>query len=124
VTETPLLSLLIDECVDVLAFPWEMIVSRQCFHVRSIAPAADDVDILALARKRGLILVTEDRDYGELIYRHRAPSPPGIIYIALAGLRLSARPQRLRTVLGDVLDHADGKFIVIGPSNVRTRQLP
>ena len=44
------------------------------------SPGIQDVDVLALATNVGQIILTFDRGYGELIYGHGAPPPPGVVY--------------------------------------------
>jgi hypothetical protein len=49
-------------------------------HVVSIiqeTPGSKDADILKRAHTEGLIILTFDRDYGELIYRYQALPPGG-----------------------------------------------
>src|SRR5438552_684455 len=45
------------------------------------APGADDADVLARASQQGRIVLTFDRDYGELVFRHALPAPLGIVYL-------------------------------------------
>lgn len=44
-------------------------------------PGAKDDAVLKLAADQGRILLTFDRDYGELVYHHRLPCPPAIVYL-------------------------------------------
>ena len=44
-------------------------------------PGLPDEAVLALARREARTLLTLDRDYGTLIYRHRLPGPPALIYL-------------------------------------------
>ncbi len=48
------------------------------------APGAPDVQVLSRAVTNGQLLITFDRDFGELIYRRGAPVPPGVIYVRVA----------------------------------------
>lgn len=43
-------------------------------------PGAKDLDILKRARKENLVILTFDRDDGELIYRHKSYIPCGVVY--------------------------------------------
>ncbi len=47
------------------------------------AAAAGDIEVLAHARVHGQIVITFDRDFGELIYHRNAPVPIGVLYIRL-----------------------------------------
>ncbi|MFX8207331.1 DUF5615 family PIN-like protein, partial [Acinetobacter baumannii] len=46
-----------------------------------VMPDASDAAILAHAVETDRILVTCDRDFGELVFKHGRPPPPAIIYI-------------------------------------------
>ena len=50
------------------------------------APGTPDERVLATARDEGRILLTFDRDVGELIYVQRVPAPTGIILLRPAPL--------------------------------------
>jgi predicted nuclease of predicted toxin-antitoxin system len=56
---------------------------HQGYTVHSISeefPGIDDRDVLKIAVERKAIILTFDRDYGELIYNKKLPTPPGVIY--------------------------------------------
>jgi len=95
-------------------------------HVVSIiqeAPGSKDEDILKRAHTERLIILTFDRDYGELIYRHRALPPMGVVYFRFA----PATPSEPAKILLNVIDRAAlsviGKFTVAERGRVRQRSL-
>lgn len=47
------------------------------------ASGTTDEEVLRRAHEESRILLTFDRDYGELIYVRRLPCPSGLIYCAL-----------------------------------------
>ena len=49
-----------------------------------LARGAPDVDVLRISCEQNRVLITFDRDFGELIYRDLAPLPPGVIYLRVA----------------------------------------
>ncbi len=115
--------LLFDECVDLtLAVP-AFSPHAQIVLVRDILPGANDHVVLADARSRGFILVTEDAGFGRLLFHLKAPSPKGIILIALDPLPRHERLKRLMVIAAQALTHAQGAFVTIGPKTVRTRKL-
>ena len=86
--------------------------------VSDISPRADDAAVLALALRDQRILLTEDRDFGQLVYAANARTS-GVIL-----LRFRARDRSLVTrALMEFLDvHADsiaGRFVVVTPGRVR-----
>lgn len=46
-----------------------------------LAPGTPDIEVLARAQSAGQVLITFDRDFGELVYHRGAPAPRGIIYL-------------------------------------------
>jgi len=87
------------------------------------APGSKDEDILKRAHTESLIILTFDRDYGELIYRHQALPPAGVVYFRFA----PATPFEPAEILINVMDRADlsviGKFTIVERGRVRQRSL-
>ena len=87
------------------------------------APSSKDKDILKRAHTERLIILTFDRDYGELIYRHQALPPAGVVYFRFA----PATPSEPAEILLNVMDRAAlsviGKFTVVERGRVRQRSL-
>lgn len=49
--------------------------------IREVSPGATDEAVLALAASQSRILASFDRDFGELIFKHRKPPPRSIIHL-------------------------------------------
>lgn len=91
--------------------------------VAEIARGAPDLDVLVMAREQSRVLVTFDRDFGELVYRDLAPIPPGVIYLRVA----ASSPEEPAQVVVDLLADASlqilGRFTVVTADGVRQRAL-
>jgi predicted nuclease of predicted toxin-antitoxin system len=87
------------------------------------APGSKDEEILKWAFTERLIILTFDRDYGELIYRHRDLKPTGVVYFRFG----PATPSEPAEILINILDRADlsviGKFTIVERGRVRQRGL-
>ncbi len=83
--------------------------------------ALPDDEVLRIATSEQRILITNDRDFGELIFRHHLPHA-GVIYFRL-GLAATADQKiaRLRTLLLTHEDRLD-QFIVVTSRTVRARR--
>ena len=46
-----------------------------------VLPDGSDAEVFAYAAKAARVLITCDRDFGELVFRHGAEPPPAIIYV-------------------------------------------
>lgn len=79
-----------------------------------------DADILALAHREQRILVTDDRDFGELVFRLRQPHA-GVIYLRLDTTKFPVRAQRVEDVLAQYADQLD-QFLVVTIDAVRVRR--
>jgi len=95
--------------------------------VRSAAEAiagATDAQVLELARSEGRLLLTFDRDFGELIYLHQHAAPPAVVYLRF----VPASPEEPASILRSLLAHVEidlqGRFTVVTRDQVRQRALP
>lgn len=85
---------------------------------KDLLPLFSDEEILAKAENEGRIVITNDKDFGELIFRLGRPSG-GIIL-----LRTSTTDPKERFELAKgVLDKAEGRFVVVKEGRIRVRRL-
>jgi len=87
------------------------------FIAQSHRPGLSDPQILAIARDEGRVLITDDRDFGELVYRDQLPHS-GVIYFRLKDTLWATKLARLAYVLQHHLHQLD-KFLVVTDSRVR-----
>lgn len=97
------------------------------FDVEAVAtalPGARDEDVLDLAREQARLLLTFDRDFGELIYRRGLEARPSVIYLRL----VPTGPEEAAALLRRLFDHPEiqleGRFSVVTRDQVRQRPLP
>lgn len=83
-----------------------------------------DAEVLALAHDQQRILLTFDRDYGELIYVKRLPSPAGLIYLRFIPATPSEPADAMAALLNDSNSPALGGFLVLDREGYRRRPLP
>jgi predicted nuclease of predicted toxin-antitoxin system len=92
--------------------------------VSESAPGVSDVVVLDRARSEERVLLTFDRDFGELIYRRREPPPIGVIYLRF----VPASPEEPAVIVRALLARADvqlaGHLTVVTRDLVRQRRLP
>ncbi|HEX3314150.1 MAG TPA: DUF5615 family PIN-like protein [Gemmataceae bacterium] len=100
---------------------------RACGHdVASIAeesPGASDDVILARAFREGVVLLTEDKDFGELVYRKRRPHA-GVVLLRVSGLSKSAKLDLVTEVIDQHGDELVGAFAVVESGALRLRTDP
>lgn len=91
--------------------------------IRLDAPGSSDPEILGRAQSEDRVILTFDKDFGELAFRHRLPATSGVILCRLHGLP----PARVNAiVLGALQIHSDweGHFVVITEQRMRVVPLP
>jgi len=93
------------------------------FWIKESMPGAEDAIVLARAQSEHRILVTLDKDFGELAFRSRLPAQSGVILIRLDWRDPDADDQLIITALLSRDDWA-GNFAVIERDRIRIRPLP
>ncbi len=84
---------------------------------------ASDENVLDLARREGRIVLTEDKDFGRLIFAYQG-RPGSVVLIRFPASYRSSLPEQvvqLVTARGDALR---GRFVVVQPGRVRISGLP
>lgn len=85
-----------------------------------LPPGLADTEVLAHAAESGRILVTDDRDFGELVFRRRRRHV-GVVYLRLGpDADLALKTKRLGYVLAHHADQLD-QFLVVTRHDVRVR---
>ena len=91
--------------------------------INEIARGAADDQALDLAFQEGRVLITEDGDFGELVYSYARPSA-GVILLRFPS---RARQSKATTVVDAVSKLGSGldrKFVVIEPGRIRISSRP
>jgi predicted nuclease of predicted toxin-antitoxin system len=65
---------LADECCDAFLVTGLRSDGHDVLYIKEIAPGSDDNVVLQMAAKQQRILLTEDKDFGELVVRLRLPA--------------------------------------------------
>jgi predicted nuclease of predicted toxin-antitoxin system len=88
------------------------------------SPGIEDSEVLTRAANEQRVVITFDRDYGELIYRLRLPSPTGVLYLRFR----PHTPEEPAILLLNLLQtkglQFGGQFTVIERDQIRQRPLP
>jgi predicted nuclease of predicted toxin-antitoxin system len=91
--------------------------------VKEAMPKSADDAILAKAQSDERVVLTHDKDFGELAFRHGLPAASGILLIRLSGTdRQADIDQALRVI--DSRDDWAGHFTVVSRGRLRMRPLP
>lgn len=86
--------------------------------IGEVSPGAADSQVINLAISESRFLLTEDKDFGQLVFASMA-SPIGVILIRFPA---NARATMVQTVLELIQRHGNrlkGRFVVVQPGRVR-----
>ena len=88
--------------------------------VGDVMPSASDEDVLAKAESEKRILISDDKDFGELVVRQRKPAT-GVILLRTLSTSPESRLYAVTKILNDM--DAKGKLIIVKEGRIRVRKL-
>jgi predicted nuclease of predicted toxin-antitoxin system len=91
--------------------------------VKESMRGADDAVIMNRAESEQRVVVTQDKDFGELAFKHRLPASCGVILFRLSGADPAIDNTRILEVIASREDWA-GNFSVVTDDRIRMRSLP
>jgi predicted nuclease of predicted toxin-antitoxin system len=109
---------LVDECTGPAVARW---LKRQGFEVFSVydeARGIDDEEVLQKAFAGNWILVTNDKDFGNKVFRERRPHR-GVVFLRLDDERSPNKIETLRRLLEEYSDRLADSFVVVTEEQVR-----
>lgn len=111
-----------DECVDQQIVDALRESGYSVKYIKEISRRIRDEEVIALAETDNAILLTLDKDFGELIYRQRK-SNNGVILIRLHGLKPTSKARVVVSAVEDKGKEMEGFFTVISPNLIRIRTI-
>ncbi len=116
------MDLLADENLDGPIVAWLREQGHDVLWMAESLPGADDAKLLELASAQERLLITLDRDFGDLIFR-RGMRPPGAILLRLRTRCASELLRAFQEVWPIVELRAPDHLVVVSPGKVRVRPL-
>ncbi len=89
--------------------------------IGDIASGADDTIIFEISQEDGRVILTEDKDFGELAVRFGYKSA-GIILLRIDADQKELREKRVLELFRNFPDKLKGHLIVVGPERFRFRK--
>ena len=86
-------------------------------------PGAPDRVVLSTALAEGRVLLTEDKDFGNLVFEAGTPSA-GIILIRFPALARPLLPRAIEDLADSHGHEIATSFVVLEPNKVRISELP
>lgn len=89
-------------------------------YVAELSPSIDDDAVLELARQSAAVLITGDKDFGDLVFQRRQAAC-GVVLLRLSGLTSDLKATLVLTAITAHLVQLTGSFTVIAPGRIRIR---
>jgi predicted nuclease of predicted toxin-antitoxin system len=109
---------LVDESTGPAVAEWLSAEGHEVFSMYALARGMHDDDIVQKAFDENWILITNDKDFGEQVYRERKPHH-GIVLLRLEDERSHAKIEVLKRLLHSHADSLPEQFVVVTEKTVR-----
>lgn len=116
------MKILVDENISRLLVERLRREGHQVQYILEIAKGSKDPTVLELANRQGALLLTDDKDFGELVI-HQHLQASGVLLVRLATLSPSQEVEVVVQVIREYDDKLLQAFTVIMPQGVRIRPL-
>ncbi|MCK1336282.1 DUF5615 family PIN-like protein [Bradyrhizobium sp. 38] len=113
---------LADECVTVSLVRELRGAGHDVLYIAEFAASLSDVDVIALASQEGRLLLTADKDFGELVFR-RGHAVPGLILLRIGPENGPLVKARLLEAIDQFGQGLFGRYVVIDEVRFRSRPL-
>jgi len=109
---------LVDECTGPAVAAWLRTQNHEVFSVFEQSRGMNDADIIQKAASENWILITNDKDFGDMVYRdgrlHR-----GVILLRLYDERSMSKIQIISSLIKNYVDRLPDSFVVATENQVR-----
>lgn len=87
-----------------------------------VAPRSTDKEVIDRAHQEQRLLLTEDKDFGDLVFRQARPAP-GVVLIRIDAKRSQLKKPRLVATLDRFGDKLLGNYTVVEEARFRSRAM-
>lgn len=115
------MNLVADESIDGSIVDHLRANGHKVVYVAEMSPGIPDDEVLSLARDRQALLLTADKDFGDLVFRQSIPHCGGLL-IRLVGLDPEDKAAVVSSVLESHAAEMAARFSVVTPETLRIRQ--
>jgi predicted nuclease of predicted toxin-antitoxin system len=113
---------LADECIDAGPVSRLRQVAHDVVYAAEVASGSSDAEILQRCQTEARLLLTEDKGFGELVFRSRLGAP-GIILLRVDPEKHLLKWQRLEAAIARYGEALLGRYLVIEEARFRSRPL-
>ena len=109
---------LVDESTGPAVAEWLRQQGHEVFSIYDEARGMDDDDVIRKAFAENWILMSNDKDFGEKVYREQRPHK-GVVLLRLDDERALIKIETIKRLLESHADRLPGQFIVVTERNIR-----
>ena len=109
-----------DEGIDAPIVTFLRQKKHQVWYIAEMSPGISDETVLALTNREEAIIITADKDFGDLVFRQRQAAY-GVILLRLHGLLLEKKAELVLSVIQQHETELKGAFTVITSEKIRIR---
>jgi predicted nuclease of predicted toxin-antitoxin system len=114
---------LADECVAAGLVDALRDAGHNVTYVIEVAPSLTDAEVVSLAQSEERLLLTDDKDFGDLIFR-QIRDIPGVVLLRLDPARRWLQWSRVELAIERYGEKLYGRYTVIEEARFRSRPLP
>lgn len=109
---------LVDECTGPAVARWLEAQGHDVFSVFDQARGVDDYRVIEIAETEGRILITNDRGFGEKVFRERRLHF-GVVFLRLVDERSATKIRVLSDLLNHHKNEIENNFVVVTETRIR-----
>ena len=112
--------IIIDESVDYAIVDILKVNNFNVYAIIDESPSISDKEVLAIACKQSALLITEDKDFGELVFRFQL-SHKGILLLRMIDATSFKKAEAVLKALLEYHEEMIDKFCVLDDNKLRVR---
>jgi predicted nuclease of predicted toxin-antitoxin system len=113
---------LADECVDAGLVARLRNAGHDALYIAEVSGGASDGEVLRRAQAEARLLLTEDKGFGDLVFRSDLPAP-GVVLLRLDSEKHLLKWERLEAAIAAFGERLLGRYLVVEESRFRSRPL-
>jgi predicted nuclease of predicted toxin-antitoxin system len=114
---------LADECIDGGLVAHLRHLGHDVLYMAEVAPSANDADVMAHAQGEARLLLTEDKDFGDLVFR-RGVQVPGLVLLRVDPAQHTLKRHRLDAAMARFGEAGLlGRYTIVEEARFRSRPL-
>lgn len=113
---------LADESCDALIVRTLRALGHDVLYIAEQAPSETDASILNQGHQQQRIIITEDRDFCELVYRDVQPTY-GIVLVRIAAFHRAKKADQITTLVNEYRDELSGAMTTVKLRSIKVRPI-